>query len=413
MGNHAKSDLIPTTKKLVKRKPANIDKSDTKKDGKTESEPEESQSCPFCLQNFENESLRDKHLKACRPDWAIEAPTKEPIKEEDINVGERSPDLSELEEMQRKYPYLFEWKKRGLKNFFRFPIVQLVETMGKNGFNKVEEGSLNSDQVRKVIDYIMTKIDRKIKIIDGIEELPKHIQKDLNTRCNPVGISIPKSGDIYLVAGNLYNINSILEVLRRMGIEPKGLTNVDINNSLSSSLKKDSEVRRPPQIETIDANTERNWIAYIQEAQVRIVAKGENRGEVGRDLIKKFLPKTNGGPGFTKNQAIIIKYIHRELQKLIKDVRYKLEIPLKKSSDFYRETWDVEKKGINSEYIKECCPEIFHFLDEKEISILIIEPSIAKSSLKIITKRLSKSLHINQRITSTSLKNILSKTPLS
>lgn len=374
--------------------------------------------CPHCSKKLENIPLFEDHLRLC-PD-RVDTIMKTPItRMQDIDLIELSPAFPELGEedpMEKKYPFLYEWKKRDLTNFFDFPKEKLVEIMGKDGFNKVEDG-LNSDQVRKVIGHIMAKIDRKIEIVDGIEELPKHIKKDLNPRCNPVGIFIPKTGDIYLVAGNLFNVVAILEVLQRMGIELKYLTNADINNSLSSSLKNDSEVRISQQIEIVDAKKKKQQETDIDEARTRIVVLGENREEIVRDLADKLLPKTHGGPGFTKNQALILKYIHRELQKLIKDFRNKLKIPLRISSDFHKEKQEVEKQKrerneINSEEIEEYFPEILNLLDEKEIAILITESSIAKSSLKIITKRLSGSLHINQRVTSTSLKNILSKTLL-
>jgi len=183
----------------------------------------------------------------------------------------------------------------------------------------------------------------------------------------------------------------------------EALIKITIHNDRKALANKilTSEVRIPPQIEIIDATTEKQWISLIHDARSRILSGGEAREKVGRDLLNKLLPETKGGTAFNNNQAIILKYVHRELQELIKEFRRKLDMPLQQCSG-------VPPK----EDIEKIFPEILELIYPNEIEILSTESSISKSSLKIIKSRLLHSPNINHKVSIKSLQNILSKISL-
>lgn len=134
------------------------------------------------------------------------------------------------------------------------------------------------------------------------------------------------------------------------------------------------------------------------------ITKGGDREKFLRHLQDKFFPSTKGGPIVVSTiQKQILKSIHLEVKECIEAIRRDLEdIPLRNTCEY---DWSKDR----TEDIKESIPEINEIFTDTELSIITRNPSIAKTSYKIIAERLKTAVRF--RISPRTLENILSGVP--
>lgn len=121
--------------------------------------------------------------------------------------------------------------------------------------------------------------------------------------------------------------------------------------------------------------------------------RGKDKVSAGRNLINLLLPSTKGGPSIpNKDHKAILKRNHLELQKCIKEVREKCEIPLKEDNQFLWESAD------KSETIMDTIPNWDIIFDKSELPMITKYSSVAQVSLEIIAKRCDLSPHTLQNI---------------
>jgi hypothetical protein len=149
------------------------------------------------------------------------------------------------------------------------------------------------------------------------------------------------------------------------------------------------------------------WGKIVQEARRKII-NGKNRTEVLSELGDKVLPQTRGGPSiFTHKQLEGLRFAYDEMQLCIRDIRQRLNLPLKKidlPEDEYNQDSFVGEDPIR--YAKDGIPEITEIFDEKEIPIALSNKRISDISAEILVTRLN--MCIDSNITSPrTLQNIL------
>lgn len=116
---------------------------------------------------------------------------------------------------------------------------------------------------------------------------------------------------------------------------------------------------------------------------------GEDRETVLRDLGRKIFPQTRGGASiFTEDEKRTLKTLYLELQECIKEIRRKLDIPLKQPG-VYDLTQDI-LENINHYF-----PEIDNLFLQQELSLLIKSSSIPDTDAEIIVQRINKCIPTN------------------
>lgn len=149
--------------------------------------------------------------------------------------------------------------------------------------------------------------------------------------------------------------------------------------------------------------------AYVNENDIikNVVIKARDRiPKVGyskalKHLGRVLLPDTQGRrQTYSTDEPVILKYIYRELQNCIKEIRKALNIYLKRG--FESDKWNIEE-------IKEEIPNIQEIFSDNELHI-VTDPKFTPSeaSLKIISLRLEKA---GRRLTPRAIKNILNAVP--
>jgi hypothetical protein len=268
--------------------------------------------------------------------------------------------------MKNVYPFLYSWKKCGVENFPTIPFNEIINGYKEKFWHHIK----NSDEIP--VAGIFLNDDPNI--LENFEDA-------LNLRfAAKMNLAIEQ---------NEQNNRSAIK-------------NIDLDKELDRLLKEWilDDTRRLIKAQWL------KWGQLVHEARQKILC-GEGRKGVLRELGDKIFPPTKGGPSLlTEDQKRTLKILHAELQQCIRDIRRALDIPLKKDSSY---SWGTDE----SENIIEFFPKIEMLFEKKELPILTKEPSLAKTSLKIITKRINHSVrHVHKRIKPRTLQNMLDSVPI-
>lgn len=145
---------------------------------------------------------------------------------------------------------------------------------------------------------------------------------------------------------------------------------------------------------------------FCLELQGKFMYKDLSREDAKQAWANKFLPTTRGGAGLPlQNQRRILKQILSELVNCIKSIRRQLDVPLRVTDGH---EWPVQE---SPEDMKKYVPDIRLIFDEKELPLLVEQPSMTKTAIKIMHKRLQQHINMNL-ITPRTLEDLLYKTSL-
>lgn len=144
---------------------------------------------------------------------------------------------------------------------------------------------------------------------------------------------------------------------------------------------------------------------FCFELQKRFMYESLSREDAKQEWANKFLPSMKGGAGLPlQNQRQILKQILPELVSCIKSIRRQLDVPLGATDG---RNWPVQE---SPEDMEKYVPDIRLIFDEKELPLLVEQPSVTKTAINIIHKRLR---HIDMNlITPRTLEDLLYKTSL-
>ncbi len=263
---------------------------------------------------------------------------------EDIDSHKQPPDLSVIGEIRRKYPFLYRWNKGELKDL-ACPEEKIIEVM--KIFDSYGAGDLNMNigLMRTILDRICSKIVQmipniKITVVARISDLPKHLSVDISEKGQYEGAIDPETNTIYLVA------DCITDIQKTTGYELIGLLGVHglLRDGFKQVMNRISTAYGPEKIGDIakgyglDLNKPKEKMLVIEKLIIQMAEEAEKDKKLQiSKILKEIITAIRGA--FEEMDFKVKNWTDDDFRQLLKQDLKKRRVLSPIMSDTIEKQW--------------------------------------------------------------------------